>query len=312
MAPINRRDVIKLFTLAGAALGLLATPSKKDALLTTQYRLGKNPAKHLAKLNLRDYITPLRLPTPPENFGHETLVKDWGILGNDNAGDCAIAGPFHAEMLWCAEGHKPADINTDCALAAYSAITGYDPNAYDPFTETNPTDQGSDVHAVSEYWRTTGLTDASGNVHKIEAYLALEPKNIEELYYALYLFDGVGIGIECPEEYQESFAAGQVWDSLSNPNIEGGHYILGVGSRSHLINVVTWGKTQLMTAAGYEQFNDETYVYLNFEKLFHGKDVNGFNRHQLIADLRDLGNDSLSFPLDEPDDCPTTPLSFAA
>lgn len=290
---MNRRDVLKSLTFAATAFGILGSITKKETHL--KYRLGKQPARPHDGLKLRDYITPKKLPAPPENFGHETLVSDWLMLGNDMAGDCGIAGPFHGEMLWCAEGQRQINVNTKCVLEAYGEIAGYNPDAWDPYTQTNPTDKGSDIQKVAEYWRTTGLKDADGKIHKIDAYLSLEPKNVEQLFHALYLFDGVGIGIECPEEYQQAFTRGQVWDSIAKPHIEGGHYILGVGSRAGLINTVTWGRTQLMTPAGYRQFNDETYVYLNEEKLINGKDIDGFDLKQLVADMADLASESVIY-----------------
>lgn len=307
---MNRRDAFKAFGFF-AALASLGSTSKET--INLRYRLGKQPARPHYGLKLRDYITPRALPTPPENFGHENLVADWDMLGNgpdpsnppyapNGAGDCAIAGPFHAEMLWCAMGKKPVNVNTACTLAEYSAITGYDPNAYDPFTQTNPTDKGSDVQDVAEYWRTHGLKDADGNVHKIDCYLALEPGNVEQLYHAMYLFNAVGIGIECPAEYQQAFANGQVWDAITDPTIEGGHYILGVGRRAGHINTITWGRSQLMTAAGYQQFCDEAFVYLSEEMLISGKDIDGFNLDQLIADMAELANDSTVY------DPPTQPI----
>lgn len=250
-------------------------------------KLGKNPARHTAKLSLRDYLTMDKLPTPPDNYGHETLVADWQMLGNDQVGDCAVAGPYHAIMLWNAEAQKAVNVNTDTAVKTYSAISGYDP-------ATGANDNGCNVEDVAEYWRTQGLTDADGNVHKIDAYVALEPRNVEELWVATYLFDGVGIGVELPQEWMEAFQAGQAWDAISTPTVEGGHYILGVGRRAGMLNVVTWGKTQLMTAAGYEEFNDEAFAYFSSEKLINGVDIDGFNRDQLLADLKDLEGEALT------------------
>lgn len=288
---ITRRDVGKLLAVSAAALSVLGLSTQKDDDLQKLY-LGKQPARpEGVKLRLKDYITPSKLPTPPENFGRENLVKDWGMLGNDVAGDCAFAGPFHDIMLARAESNTPVNVNTQCTIDAYSTVTGYNPKAYDPFTRTNPTDQGADVQKVAEYWRTTGLKDADGKVHKIDAYLALEPRNTEQLFHALYLFGAVGIGIECPLEYQTAFFMGQAWDALKNPHIEGGHYILGVGRRAGMLNTVTWGRTQLMTTAGYEQFNDETLVYLNEERLTNGKSLDGFDLQTLIADMSYLANE---------------------
>ncbi|RAV17523.1 hypothetical protein DQP57_00420 [Mycobacterium colombiense] len=256
------------------------------------YRLGKHPATPHYGLKLSDYVRHSDLPSLPEEFGHGNLVSDWGMLGNDTVGDCAIAGPFHAEMLWCTEGDKPFKINTECTLEMYSAITGYDPSAYNWWTNSNPTDNGSNVQDVAEYWRTTGLKDAAGNIHKIQCYMALEPGNVEQLFQAIYLFGAVGIGVELPAEFQDAFNRGEVWDALEDPHIEGGHYILGVGKRAGNIEIVTWGQTCQLTPAAYEQFNDETFVYFNEEMLVKGKSLEGFDADQLMADLADIHNET--------------------
>lgn len=252
------------------------------------YKLGKLPAKNTVKLKLRDYLDWTKLPTPPANFGHETLVADWQMLGNDTLGDCAIAGPFHALELWNAEGNKPVNINTDCTVAAYSAITGYTPT--DPST-----DQGANVEDVAEYWRDTGLTDASNNIHKIDAFVGLEPGNADELIIAMYLFDGTGIGLNLPARWQQDFSDGRVWDThLTGMDIEGGHYVLGVGVRNNNINVITWGATQLMTQRAYAKYSDEAVIYLDEDKLTNGKDLEGFNLTQLKADMAALGSEQVA------------------
>jgi len=295
----SRREVFKLLGLAGlvGAVGFPKLPMLKED--TLKYRLGKTPARHAVKLKLRDYVDLSKLPTPPPDFGHETLVHDWQVLGNDTVGDCAIAGPFHAEMLWNAESGKTISVNTACTLKAYSAITKYDPKQTDPISGENPTDNGSDVAEVAEYWRTKGLKDADGKVHKIDTYLALEPGNVEELFVAMYLFNGAGIGVDFPQEWMEAFGHGQIWDTLADPTPMGGHYIWGVGRRGGDINAITWGKTQLVTPAAYEEFNDEAFVYLTEENLVNGRDLEGFDLATLRADLKALKGQPHSRPVEK-------------
>jgi len=264
------------------------------------YRLGKLPAQDTVKIALGDYLLPSLLPPLPEgDFGHQSLVTQWGMLGNgfdpanppyapNGVGDCAIAGPYHGLQLWNAEGGNDFSVTTDCVLKTYAAVTGYDPAQYDAATDNNPTDQGSNCQDVAQYWKITGFTDAAGRVHKIDSYVALQPGDWQELLYGLYLFDGVGIGVNLPSEWMAQTAAGLPWDAVDDPDIEGGHYILGVGITSGCLNVVTWGKQQLITRAGYEQFNDETWIYLSEEKLRNGKTLDGFNLEQLIADMKAL------------------------
>ena len=56
-------------------------------------KLGKVPARPDAvKLKFSSYINTNQLPTPPASFGHENLIQSWGMLGNDQYGDCVWAG----------------------------------------------------------------------------------------------------------------------------------------------------------------------------------------------------------------------------
>jgi len=232
-------------------------------------------------------------PLPSGDFGHQYCVTNWQMLGNgpdpsnppaipNGVGDCAIAGPYHAEMLWNAVAGKSINVNTTTVVNTYSEVTGY-------VLGDDSTDRGSNVDQVSNYWHNTGLVDADGNLHKIDAWANLTPGNMKELLYAIYLFDVVGIGVQFPNEWMVALNEGQVWDAISNPSVEGGHYILGVGSVGGNIDVITWGQEQRLTPAGYRQFCDEAVVYVSRERLLaSGKDLNGFDIDQLMADFAAL------------------------
>jgi hypothetical protein len=293
----SRRDALRLAALA--ALGLAITPTMKVADLTEKkkpalplppprpkrlpFQLGKTRARGTAKLQLSDYLTPRLLPPIPDNFGHELLVGDYGVLGNDERGDCAIAGPYHALQLWNAEGANNFDVSTATVLRTYGDVTGFREDAGPP--GDNPTDKGTNVEAMAEYWQKLGFKDDDGTVHKIDAYVALEPGNLEQLWAAAYFFDGMGVGIQFPQEWMEAFQEGQEWDAITAPNVIGGHYVTGVARRNGNLVVVTWGKLQQMTPAGYEQFSDEAFIYVDVDKLIHGKDINGFDLETLQKDM---------------------------
>jgi hypothetical protein len=262
-----------------------------------RYKLGKLPARPGAvTLRLVDYLDFTKLAPPPSSFGHEKLVPDWGMFLNDRIGDCACAGTVHEHMLWDAEAKKTLPVNTtftgkNTAAELYSEVTGYQPGPelQDPEAEPNPTDQGTDVAQLCSFRRNTGLLDAAGNRHKLGAYVALDRGDFKQLQYAIYYFDGVGIGVDFCQEWMDAFNAGEPWDKVDNPNVEGGHYITAVAFDGHA-QIVTWGDffSPGITQAGYEQFNDETYAYLSTDKLFNGKDLEGFNLSQLQADIQAL------------------------
>lgn len=246
----------------------------------TTYALGKRPATTGAvKLRLVNYLDTSALPPIPAEYGHEALVgADWSMLGNDKYGDCVWAGAAHESMLWTREAQTPATFSEASVLKAYSAVTGFDP-------KTGAGDNGTDMLAACKYRRRTGILDAAGKRHKIGAYLALDPGDVDQLHAAVYLFDGVGIGVEFPTQWMDAFNAGRPWDRVTRPKQDGGHYITGVCRRAGRTGVVTWGRVQWLTDAGYAQFNDESYVYLAPEKLHGGVDMQGLDLAHLKTDL---------------------------
>lgn len=257
----------------------------------TRYKLGKKPARPGAvKLRLSTYLNKSVLPAIPPAFGHQAKVADWQMLANDRVGDCAIAGAAHETMLWCAEGGKPARFDDDSVLAIYSTATGYDPSQTDA-DGNNPTDEGTDPADFAEIRRTTGITDADGNLHKIGAYLALDQGSVSQLGAAMYLFSAVGIGLQLPDSAQDQFQAGEAWDPVPGSTIEGGHYVTGVArDNDSNIALVTWGALQWMTPRFYMRYNDESLVYLSEEFLQSGHSPEGFDLAQLQADLAALGH----------------------
>jgi hypothetical protein len=225
-------------------------------------KLGKKPARHAISFSFSTFFDASKLPTPPAVFGHYQAVHDFGLLGNDEYGDCVFAGAAHETMIWSIAGGKPqAQFTTANVLSDYSVVTGFKAN--DPST-----DQGTDVQTAAAYRRKRGVVDAHGKRHVVDSYVALRPGNVEELVLAVYLLGAAGVGIQLPSQAMDAFDDGEVWAVPAQPDIVGGHYIPCVGrnSRGNLV-LVTWGRLQAMTPAFYERFNDETVAYVSLEVL---------------------------------------------
>ncbi len=261
----------------------------KKAIATAKsfpFKFGKTPARRGAvKFKLAKYMVPSHLPTPPKVFGHQKLVGSaWGMLGNDEYGDCVWAGAGHETMLWNKEANKTVAFTEADALGDYSACTG--------FKENDPnTDRGTDMQVAASYRRKTGVLDSHGKRHKVKAYLALSVGDVDQLMLAMYLFGAVGIGLKFPDSAMTQFRAGKPWDVVPGPAPKEGHYVPGVGrdAKGNII-VVTWGKLQLMTPRFYKKYNDEVVAYISEEMLVPPTDVSleGFNLAQLTADLGKL------------------------
>lgn len=242
------------------------------------YKLGKLPARlDSVKFKLRNYAAVL--PTPPTTF-FKAQVTDWGMLGNDQYGDCVWAGAAHETMQWNLEAKRAVRFTNQDVLSDYSAVTGFNPN--DPNS-----DQGTDMQVAASYRRKTGVKAEDGR-HKVLAYLALNLGDELQLKQAIYLFNGVGIGFQFPDYAMDEFNNSESWHLKSGGTIDGGHYVPAIGYSSRYIYVVTWGKVQKMTWGFYKRYMDEGLVYLTSEFLVNGMSPAGFDIDQLKTDLEAL------------------------
>lgn len=248
------------------------------------HKLGKLAARPGAiSFKFAEYFTAAALPTPPAVFGHYGAVKSWGVFGNDRYSNCVLAGAAHETMLFTGEAGDVAAFDDSSVLSDYSAITGFSPG--DPNT-----DQGTDMQAAADYRRKTGLLDAAGNRHIIDAYVALAVGDINELLTAVNLFGAVGVGIKFPSSAMAQFDAGKPWSVVPGDKVDGGHYIpcLGRAPSGNFV-IVTWGRIHEMEPPFFELYNDENVCYLSLESLnAKGLSPEGFDMTALSTDLNAL------------------------
>jgi len=248
------------------------------------FKLGKKAARPGAvRFKLASYANAAALPPLPAVFGHDALigVRDWGMLANDRYGDCVWAGAAHETMLLAREAGRLVSFSDADVLGDYAALTGFDP--------TKPvTDQGTDLQEAAAYRRSTGITDAQGLRHKIAAYLALEPGNLQHLYLATFLFGAAGIGLQLPSSAVAQSERGQAWSVVASSPVAGGHYVPLVGRRQDGLHVVSWGADQHMTEAFLKAYCDEAIAYVSEECLLDQKSPEGFAYADLISDLAAL------------------------
>ncbi len=231
-------------------------------------------------LQFSAYRTTGPLPKHPAHFGHEALVKQWQMLGNDQFGDCVWAGAAHETMLWNAMRGITVPFNDQCVLSDYSAVTGFNPN--DPNS-----DQGTDMRDAMKYRQKTGIVDANGNRHKIGAYVWIQPGNYDHFLEAVWLFGACPIGISVPQSAMDQFNRGKPWSVVAGSPIEGGHYIPGVADRT-MPEIVTWARVQPMTRAFYLKYCDTACAIISEEMLTSGKSLEGFDLAALQRDLNAL------------------------
>jgi hypothetical protein len=165
----------------------------------------------------------------------------------------------------------------------YGTVTGYKPG--------HPaTDRGTTVVEAADYSRKTGLSDAYGKRHKIAAYMELDPGNMTNLFYAVYLGMAVGIGWRLPSIADEQFAEGKPWD-FTGQDTGTGHYTPFTHHSKQWDYVISWGK-RIRVKRGKggigSSYCDEAIVYVTQENLVNQKSPEGFDYEQLMEFLGSL------------------------
>lgn len=247
---------------------------------------GKLPASPSNAPKLSDLFNIGKLPElPAGDFGHEEGIT-FPNLGNDYAGDCVWAGGSSEELVWSHEMGRRITVNAASAIRNYTECTGYNPNA--PLVNgVNPTDRGTDMGVAAEFRKTKGLWDANDHRHLISDYVQLEPGNIEQLWYAMWIFDGVGLGWNFFQQWEDELQSGsRVLGQVTDLTSAGGHYTPGFGRRNGNISTPSWQMLLQVTPAGYEQSNDETFAYMTKEKLLPtGETLTGLDYAQWRAEF---------------------------
>src|SRR5271168_2796686 len=205
-------------------------PTRIDPL---KLKLGKQPARHDPRTLLFATYATAALPAPPPSLDLTSKMKvPWGMMDNAQVGDCTCAAAGHLMMEWTSNAQSKIFTPTDAQIvAAYSAITGYNP-------KTGANDNGAAELDVLNYWRKTGVAR-----HKIGAFVALEPSNHTHVMDAVYIFEGCYIGLQLPVSAQGQ----KIWtvppQGTSGPGAPGswgGHAVPVVSYDAQGLTVVTW------------------------------------------------------------------------
>lgn len=232
------------------------------------------------------YFVDVELPPAPQEVAWQSNVHDWGMMLNDQLGDCTCAGAGHLIQSWSA-AVKPEFVPADAdILQAYKAVSGYNGNAN--------TDNGAVELDVLKYWKGTGIA-----LHQIAGFASLDPQNDEHTRQAIWLFGGIYIGLALPQSAQDQIewdVSDGFWQSIKHvftpaldptPGSWGGHAVPVLGYDSTGLTCITWGEPLKMTWAFYHKYCDEAYAVLSPDWLQKDSLLSpcGFKLDQLKLDL---------------------------
>jgi hypothetical protein len=247
-------------------------------------KLGKHAPKHNPNdLKLAKYINYSTFPTPPAIIDWTGGISSWGMMLNDNLGDCTCAAIGHLIQDWTKNASNTEITVPDSAiLTAYEAVGGYVPG-------NESTDNGANMSDVLNYFKNTGVGG-----HFSLGNATINSQNAQEVAVATWLFGGTYIGIVLPASAQNE--VGGLWDVGTNlsgndaPGSWGGHATAGVYADPTTYQLITWGAPQKYTPAFRNAYFDEEYVIITVDWInsVSNNCPAGFDLDQLKADLPNL------------------------
>jgi hypothetical protein len=209
------------------------------------------------------------------------------IMGNDQLGDCVIAGGYHVTGVETGNAGSPFHATLTQVVADYGKIGGYVPG-------DTSTDNGCNLQDALNYWTAHGFANGT----KLVAWLAVDATSPDEVRAACYLFENLYMGMALPDAWVSPFPSGDgfTWDVAGAPDPSNGHCVMAMGYDTAGVKIDTWGMLGTLTYAALAKYaananGGELYVMLTPDQLAKGqtKAPNGIDWSTLIADWNAMG-----------------------
>lgn len=247
-------------------------------------KLGKLAPKYDPRtLQFAKYLK-AELPAPPDQIDWTAGQTSFGMMLNDQLGDCTCAALGHAIQIWSLNipGMGEQTVADNSILQCYENWAGYNPS--DPST-----DQGAVILDILNDWKATPIEK-----HGLLAFAQVNTQNLTHVKQAIQLFGVVDLGIALPVTAQSQ--VGQIWTGspTSDPNTQpgswGGHSVIVCSYTPDYIECVTWGGLQKIAYDFWAAYVDEAYALFGDVWIANTTSPSGFDQDQLNADLQDVQN----------------------
>lgn len=217
-------------------------------------KLGKFPAKvDRRTLLFRDVVPSLPAPIDLIDWSHG--ISDFGMMGNDQHGDCTCAALGHAEQTITANCPEFSELTPSDkqVLTLYVGAGGWDPAK--PWT-----DRGAYAIDVLNYVRKQGLF----GIDSLLGYVQVNPEDKWHVKQAISYFGGLYVGIQLPDSVVKDDLSEQSWNLTGKivPDPYNGHMVWVCGYNATGPVCITWAKLKQMSWSFFETCCDEAYAIL--------------------------------------------------
>jgi len=256
--------------------------------MTIDFKLGRLPSPTDNRdLKAARYLS--ALPSPPGwvNYTARMADKPWPMFDNDKIGDCAIASTGHHVFAWTLNSRgKAVKLSSTTILRRYEEVSGYVPG-------DESTDVGCNMRDVLKRWLKEPLGD-----HHLTAFARIEvPEQISitsmtNFQTSIWVFGGVYLGFDLPVSAQGQIQRGEPWTITSGADAAkgswGGHAVACLGYSADGVEIITWGRRQLVAWSFLAAYCDEAWGLISADWLKGSFSPDGFNLAQLRTDLASL------------------------
>ncbi len=240
------------------------------------FKLGKLPGRIPVGLRDLTYYAAGHLSAAPAKVAVPS-VADWDMDGNDQYGDCGVAGLNHGFMAAAADTREGESFPTaDQVVSYYLNYTG-----------------GQDSGVVlSDFLSYVKQNRFYG--HSVAAYAPVSVSDVNTLRFAINAYDFAYVGITVTSAMMNAAQGNAPWtwtlEEANDPDQVGGHCIPIVGYDSTWLYAVTWGNIARIAYPAWHQMGDEAWAVITGELASAYEDGHGISLAALQADLSILIN----------------------
>jgi hypothetical protein len=266
---------------------VVVTPSRHvETEIVQGRRLGRRPHDPNRRvLKLSQILTGVT-PAHPATVDHFGLIPPsrWGMLGNNQYGDCGPADVVHDRML-VAKYLANADVfpSTSDTLDLYKRSGN--PNFPADDNGVVMADMLSEVNKV-------GVGPAGGRTRCV-AYAQVNVSDLDEVHAAIAIFGSLSVGADLQVAQQRQTDAGGPWDY--SPSAEWGGHAFLVGKYTSDttagrpdLSAISWGAPIGITDKFWVQQVQEAWVIIWPEHLANRSFLDGVDQKALALDYKAL------------------------
>lgn len=234
-------------------------------------------------VNFMDFLDPKQVVAPTKwDFDKNRKPFPKKMWGNDNYGDCELAGRAnYVNRLQRGQTKTSSPIVDDDVVALYKEMTGCQ-------SPGDNNDSGLTTLDNLREWRTGWLPESlkakPDHKYQIAAFGQVDTKNHTLFRLSSYLFSGLLLGCNMPITAQQQTSENKPWDvvagagSNADPGSWGGHCVYTKRYDDGNIYVLTWAREVQVTDAWMREYCDEAYaviesfdVWTNYKHVFDVK-----------------------------------------